>query len=274
VRRPRARLRRGTDGAARRVRRALRRVRVRGAGVRLRHFGDSGGQPRQLLDIGKQLDDWRAAIAFARSLPEVDADRIVAWGSSFSGGHVAVIAAEDARLAAAISQNPFMDGIWALRAAGPANCLRLTAAGLRDEWARLLRRPPYELAIVGPPGSVAVMTSPDAEPGYRGMFPPGETFVNHVAGRIALRVGLYRPGRRAAQIRCPWLVQVAVDDAVTPPQPAVAAAGRAPRGQVCRYEGGHFDVYAGEVFERAVADQIAFMRRVVPGVTEPAAVRS
>ena len=50
-----------------------------------RHFGDSGGQPRQLLDIGRQLDDWRAAIAFARSLEEVDGDRIGLWGTSFSG---------------------------------------------------------------------------------------------------------------------------------------------------------------------------------------------
>src|SRR4051794_6124540 len=91
-----------------------------------RHFGDSTGEPRQLLDIGRQLDDWRAAIAFARSLPEVDPDRVAAWGTSFSGGHVAVIAAEDPRLAAAISQGPYMDGLWALRVQGPANVARLT----------------------------------------------------------------------------------------------------------------------------------------------------
>ena len=53
-----------------------------------RHFGASTGEPRQLLDIGRQLDDWRAAIAFARSLPEVDPQRVGLWGSSFSGGHV------------------------------------------------------------------------------------------------------------------------------------------------------------------------------------------
>jgi len=33
-----------------------------------RHFGDSTGEPRQLIDIGKQHDDWRAAVAFARGL--------------------------------------------------------------------------------------------------------------------------------------------------------------------------------------------------------------
>jgi dienelactone hydrolase len=231
-----------------------------------RYFGDSGGEPRQLLDVGRQLDDWRAAIAFARLLREVDPARVVAWGTSFSGGHVAVIAAEDARLAGAISQNPFVDGLWALRAAGPRNVLRLTVAGLRDEWARLLRRPPYELAIVGPPGSTGAMTSPDAEPGYRAMFDDrDQSFLNWVAGRIALRVGLYRPGRHAARIACPWLVQVCDADVITPAKPALAAAARAPRSQVERYPGGHFDIYVGEGFERAVTRQVEFLRSVVAG---------
>src|SRR5919112_5604737 len=34
-----------------------------------RHFGASEGLPRQLLDIGRQLEDWTAALAFTRSLP-------------------------------------------------------------------------------------------------------------------------------------------------------------------------------------------------------------
>src|SRR5882724_7884126 len=33
-----------------------------------RHFGASSGEPRSLLDIAKQHADWRAAIAYARSL--------------------------------------------------------------------------------------------------------------------------------------------------------------------------------------------------------------
>jgi dienelactone hydrolase len=228
-----------------------------------RHFGDSGGEPRQLLDIGRQLDDWRAAIAFARNLPEVDRSRVAAWGSSFSGGHVMVIAAEDKELAAAVSQAPFVDGLWALRAAGAANVARLTVAGLRDELARLRGGRPSMVPIVGAPGTLAVMTSPDALPGYEAMFEPGVEWSNEVAGRIALRVGLYRPGARAASIGCPWLVQIAEGDAVTPPRPAVAAAARAPRSQVRRYPGGHFDVYRGGGFERAVGDQVEFLERTV-----------
>src|SRR6478735_2776181 len=46
-----------------------------------RHFGDSEGEPRELLSIDRQRDDWRAAVAHARTLPEVDADRVVLWGT-------------------------------------------------------------------------------------------------------------------------------------------------------------------------------------------------
>ena len=46
-----------------------------------RHFGDSDGEPRQLLDIKKQLQDWKAAIEHARGLAQVDPDRVILWGT-------------------------------------------------------------------------------------------------------------------------------------------------------------------------------------------------
>jgi uncharacterized protein len=226
-----------------------------------RHFGASGGQPRQLLDLARQLDDWRAAIAFARHLEGIDAERVALWGTSFSGGHVAMLAAEGHGVAAAISQGTFIDGPPTLWAAGPRNLLRLARAGLRDEAARLLGRPPHILPVVGPPGSLAAMSSPDAEPGYRALFPPGVHFRNEVAARIALRIGTYRPIRHASEIACPWLVCVLDQDVITPPRPALKAAGRAPRGEARRYPGGHFDIYVGELFERVVADQVEFLER-------------
>jgi cephalosporin-C deacetylase-like acetyl esterase len=226
-----------------------------------RHFGASGGEPRQDLDVPRQLDDWRSAIEFARSLDDVDPERVAAWGTSFSGGHVATIAAEDHRLAAAVSQGPMMSGLWALRAAGPRNMAKLTVAGLRDEWARLRRRPRYMIGTVGPPGSLSAMNSPDAEPGYRALFKDQSEFRNEVTARFGLSLGLYRPVRKASRIACPWLVCICERDVVTPPQPAFAAAKRAPRSEVRTYDVGHFDIYVGDTFEQAVKDQVAFLER-------------
>ena len=38
-----------------------------------RHFGASGGEPRQLVDIDRQLEDWRSAFAYARGLEGISA---------------------------------------------------------------------------------------------------------------------------------------------------------------------------------------------------------
>jgi len=101
-----------------------------------RHFGASTGEPRQLLDIGRQHDDYRSVIAWARRLDGIDPDRIVLWGSSFSGGHVLAVAAGDPRIAAVVSQAPFTDAIPALLCVPPTNVVRLTVAGLWDRGAR------------------------------------------------------------------------------------------------------------------------------------------
>lgn len=242
-----------------------------------RHFGASEGEPRQLLDIGRQLDDYRAAIAFARGLDGIDPERIAIFGSSFSGGHVQAIGAEDHRLAAIVAQVPFADGLINLPHLGIRLALRLTLEGLRDQAGALLGRPPHTVPAVGPPGSVAVMTQPDAEPGFAAITPPDSTWRNEVAARIALHVASYRPGTKAKRIRCPILYCIGDQDDVTPVGPALKAAGAAPRAEVRRYPAGHFDVYVGELFERVVADQVEFLtRHLLPAAapSQPAKVRA
>src|SRR5437667_7703607 len=138
-----------------------------------RHFGDSGGQPRQLLDIKRQLADWAAALAYARSLDAIDRERIALWGTSFGGGHVIEAAARDGAVAAVVSQCPFTDGLAGVRAASPRSLARAIVPALRDEFARVRHKPPVLIPLVGPPGSAALMTSPDSDPGYRALVPPG-----------------------------------------------------------------------------------------------------
>lgn len=226
-----------------------------------RHFGASEGEPRQLLDIGRQLADWASAIAYARSLDGVDPERIALWGSSFSGGHVQATAARDRRVAAAIAQVPFADGLVNLPFFGARKVWQLTREGIRDQVGALLGRPPHMIKSVGPPGSVAVLSSPDAEAGFRRLTPPDVQWVDEAAARVGLRVGLYRPGRLASRIGCPILYCVGDNDVDTPPGPAIKAAEAAPRGELRRYPIGHFDIYVGEWFERAVADQAEFLTR-------------
>jgi uncharacterized protein len=231
-----------------------------------RTFGASTGEPRQLIDWKRHREDYHAAIAFARTLDGVDPDRIVLWGSSYSGGHVVAVAADDGRVAAVISQVPATDGLAALieiaKYAGPLPLLRLTALGVRDAVRGLRGGEPVRAPIVGPPGTVAAMTSEDAEPGFLAIA--GPTFRNEFCARAALDAARNRPITRAAELPCPILFVIADRDTVAPPaaveKAAWAATGRA---EVRRYPIGHFDVYVGEARERAIADQLHFLGRHV-----------
>jgi len=240
-----------------------------------RHFGESDGEPRQLLSIARQHEDYHAAIAHARSLEGVDPERIVIWGSSFSGGHVVPVAAADGRVAAVISQVPGMDGLATLtklvRYAGAGMLVRTSLAGLRDLASTRRGGEPVMLPAVGPPGSLAAMTTPDAEPGYRAIT--GAAWRNEVMARIVLGLGLYRPGRQADRLPCPILIQIADRDAVVPVKAAQDAAWLATgRAEVRTYPIGHFDIYLGEPFEQATADQLHFMRRHLGRARRPAGI--
>ena len=134
-----------------------------------RHFGDSSGEPRELLAIDRQLEDWRAAVAFARCLPECDADRVILWGTSFAGGHVTITAADDPRIAAVIAQNPFTDGRASAMTLNVKSVARVTALALRDLAARRLGAAPVRVASVAQPGEAGLMTAADAMRGYEAM---------------------------------------------------------------------------------------------------------
>jgi dienelactone hydrolase len=226
-----------------------------------RGFGESEGEPRQVLDVRAQLDDYRAAVAFARARPELDAGRLALWGTSFSGGHVVTLAAEGGPYAAVVAQTPFADGLVQLRAIQPGPALKATALAVRDEVASRRGRPPVYLPAVGDPGEVAAMTSPHSKPGFLSILGEDSRWRDEVAARIMLRVGSYRPVTKAPRVAAPLLVCVADGDDLTPPEPAVRIAERAPRGELLRYALDHFSIYTGEGFERAVADQSRFLRR-------------
>lgn len=232
-----------------------------------RGFGASSGAVRQRLSPRGQREDYHAVIAHARRTAGVDPARIVAWGVSFAGGHVAQVGAEDGQLAAVIALTPAGDGLATLlsvlRREGPAHGLRLTWLGLRDAARAVRGRPPLLAPAIARPGEAAALTSPGALESFRAMA--GPTWRNEVAARIFLQVGGYRPGRQASALRCPLLVQVADDDTTAPPAAAMRMAARG-RAEVRHYPGDHFDVYpGGPVHALIVAHQVAFLERHLAG---------
>ncbi|WNZ07357.1 alpha/beta fold hydrolase [Streptomyces sp. 11x1] len=231
-----------------------------------RHFGGSEGMPRELVNVKRQLQDWRNAVAFARSVPEADADRVILWGTSFAGGHVLVTAADDPGIAAVISQCPFTDGQAAGKAMPKLTALKLMGKAFQDVIAARLGREPVRIDGMGRPGTVAVMSSPDALPGFEALLAASGLDQANLAvpARVMFEIATYMPGKSAEKIGCPALFAVCDRDSVAPAKTTIRHLSKAPWGTVKRYDVGHFDIYVGEVFERVVSDQVAFLTANVP----------
>ena len=242
-----------------------------------RGFGASDGSPRQVVSMSGQLADYRAAMRAAASLPGVDANRLVLWGVSLSGGTVLAAAAGRADVAAVVALTPLVDGAAAARQAirshPPAVLARSAGRGMAGRLAGLRGRAPVMMPLVGRPGEVAALSLPGLYEDYLSIA--GPTWRNEVAATLTLELGGHRPGRYAKQLRCPLLVQIADLDRSAPPRAAAKAAFRG-RAEVRHYPCDHFDVHVGKPWhEPALAHQVAFLRRrLAPAGQAAAAVQS
>lgn len=224
-----------------------------------RGFGESGGEPRQVIGIRSQHEDWRAAIAFARGHPEIRSDRVALWGSSLGGGHVLAVAAADPMIAAVVAQVPFNGFPRRVEGRSRAETARLLRAALADWWAGRRGRPPLYVKAVGTPGELAVMASPAAARTIAVMDNP--TWRNAVAPRVLLDMALwYRPGRRAGRLAMPVLLSLAEQDRETPVALTRPIVARAPRGELRCYPCSHFQFYDEAVRPTVLADQVSFLK--------------
>jgi pimeloyl-ACP methyl ester carboxylesterase len=234
-----------------------------------RHFGGSGGTPRQVARIREQLADWEAALDCAASLPGVAAGKIAGWGFSLAAGHLLRLAArprDKHRLAAVIGQAPLADGaVSSPRALGHETVgvlARFPLIALRDVARGLAGREPLVVPLAGPRGAVAMLTTPDAADCDRALN-PGNAYPDWqqtIAARSVIPIGLYRPGRTASRISCPLLAVISTHDQSVLAAPALKAARQAPGAEVVQIDGGHYAAFLDQ-HETVVAAELDFLRR-------------
>jgi pimeloyl-ACP methyl ester carboxylesterase len=227
-----------------------------------RHFGESEGEPRQQFSIDRQVNDCHAAIEYVRGLPEIDGERIAVWGTSAAGGYGLLVAADDPGIRCLVSQCPGLDhnadGKMVFAREGLGWMLRIILHAQRDKGRSRFGLSPHHLPIVGRPGSTALLTAPGALEGYTRIATSG--FENKVCARVMLTRHGPTPDRVIEKVRCPALFQICDDDALASAEGAVNLARRmGDLARIERYPIGHFDIYEGEAFEKAVTTQIEFL---------------
>ena len=235
-----------------------------------RGFGESGGTPRQDINPWQQIEDWRRAITYLESRPEVDQDRIGLWGSSYSGGHALVLGATEPRLKAVVSQVPTISGYQqGLRRVNPEKLAALEASFAADDRAQLAGEEPHRIALVSDGSVPASYTDPEAVSFYLQPIPDG-LWENNVTVRSTRAARAYEPGIFIGRVSpTPLLMIVGDNDRVTPTDLALEAYQRAlePK-ELLVFPGGHFDAYLGEFDATSGAALRWFTRHLNAGRVE------
>lgn len=128
--------------------------------------------------------------------------------------------------------------------------------GLRDAVRGLLRLDPTPSRSSGRRRRSRCSTRLAPRPNT-GTAPAESDWETFRPARVALRVPLYRPISRAGEVDAPPFLTVARGDRIVPP----SAAERLDHVELLRLDCDHVDVYHGAPFERAVAEQAAFLAR-------------
>lgn len=227
-----------------------------------RCHNDSDGEPRSLVAIDAQIEDYEAAIATAKRLDAVDGTQLVLWGYSLSGGHVLSVAADRFDVDAVIAMSPFTDGRNALKRMlrQPKRAIGSIARGLRDRIGSIVGVH-YHVPIVGDPGSSAVVTSPSIRREYLDLVDRESSWSNETPARIFLSIGRYRPIVTAEEITTPTLLLAGTDDEVIPADEIETAADAIDDSSLVRFPATHSSPLGAD-FETSVGHQLTFLKSV------------
>jgi alpha-beta hydrolase superfamily lysophospholipase len=233
-----------------------------------RNFGASDGEPRQEIDPWAQVRDYRHAITYAGTLSESD-DRIGVWGSSYSGGHVLVVAAIDRRVKAVACQVPMVSGHDNFRALVRADLI----AGFQDMFnadraARFRGDPPAMVPVVAEdPAAPCALPTRDS---WEWFSETGKTRATSWRNEVTLRsvemFSEYEPIAYLPYISpTPLLMQPAIGDHLTPCDLAVAAYEKAREPKKLNIlPGGHFDAYVKGFVDSSGPARDWFLQHLAP----------
>lgn len=223
-----------------------------------RHFGASDGFPRQEIDPWAQVRDYRHAITYARTLSEIDRERIGIWGTSYSGGHVLMVGAIDWRVKCVVAQCPTISGSHNIRLRFPGSALDDLHHRLEsDRDARGRGERPGMIAITpdleawpsksGSAGADVIKAFGNDGAAWFGNMRPDRlaTWRNEVTLRTLDLYAEYEPGSYIERIGpTPLLLITGDNDTLTPTDQIVAAYQRAQEPKrLIVLPGGHYDLY-------------------------------
>lgn len=211
-----------------------------------RHFGASGGSPRQLVDPWRQLDDWKAALTFVRSLDRIDSTRIALWGSSLGGGLALIAAERDGDVQCVVAQAPQIDSAMEGEATFPGAwwLVRLLLVAWSDLGASAFGADPLMVPAIAPADAFGMIVDDAAFRAFGNLVRPGMRYRNAVAARSIFTFDDYNPAVQAKGIKTPVLLIASRNDRFAPFAAVEAFAKARTNVRIAEIDGDHFDIYS------------------------------
>lgn len=226
-----------------------------------RHFGASGGAPRQLVDPWRQLEDWRAALAFARAHPRVDGARVALWGSSLGGGLALISGATDGNVRAVVAQAPQIDSNLEGEATFPGALwvVRLLLTAWSDMAIQGMGGDPIMIPAIAPADGFGMIVDDQAFEAFESVVKPDTTYRNEVVAHSIFTFDDYNPAVQGAAIRAPVLLIASRGDRFAPFAAAEAFVKSHPNATLAEIDGDHFAIYASPRLEHAADAAASFL---------------
>jgi fermentation-respiration switch protein FrsA (DUF1100 family) len=222
-----------------------------------RNLGESEGIPRGQVFPEDQQEDYRNAITWIQQQPQIDPERIGAWGSSYSGGHVLHLSAFDRRIKCVVAQVPVVSGFsTAQRLSSPMELDAMRSMLTHDRIQRFQTGEVNYLPYFAPPGQPCLLATPDSIEYFEKNQGASEgRFENRITLESLEHYLCFEPTVHIDAISpTPLRIIVAEKDLLAPTDLAVTAHARANEPKSLIFlKGGHFEAYEGEGFETSSA---------------------
>lgn len=219
-----------------------------------RNFGESESDKPQHLEPYEQIKDYRNAITWVSALPEVNAEQIGIWGTSYSGGHVLHIAAVDKRVKAVVAQVPTINGRkGAARKMGTEQLANFVHQLESYRASRYFTGEQQMMPVVSL-DEPSAQPHPDAFEWFMKASKIAPNWKNEITFESMEHYLEYNPASFVEFISpTPLLMIAAMEDGITPPDLIIEAYedwANEPK-KLLQLPGGHFDVYDGFTFDQA-----------------------
>lgn len=210
-----------------------------------RHFGDSSGEPRQQIFPLDMVEDYRNAITWASSQPNVDPSRVGLWGTSMSAALASYTATADPRVRAVVVQMPFIMGPKGRRAVDPARWEAVGKMLIADRIARYETGVVNTIPVVAQGNAPCVLAGEEAHDFFVGSQEAAPNWRNAVTLESLEKIRQFDPVSNLDMMSDVAYLHIGGEkETLLPPDAVQAAFDRVPEPKkMVMLPVGHFEIY-------------------------------